>query len=87
MGNFIELDALFSVIVVGIVVGAGIPAIFAAGIWAISAKEPVKVDGAATSTPVAQPISVWRKLLATICFTVCIASVVAGVYFIASGGH
>ncbi|WP_029069381.1 hypothetical protein [Jonesia quinghaiensis] len=79
MSAFIEFDALLAVVVAGIVLGAGLPTLFALGVRAFTPQTTPSGDVVA--------ISVGRKAWGVVCFGVCIGAIVAGVLFLAAGGH
>ncbi|PFG35526.1 hypothetical protein ATL41_0210 [Flavimobilis soli] len=78
--NAAELGiSLVKVVAVGLLLGAGLPAIFAIGIRATAAVEtgPDGVERMTTS----------GRVRAVVCFGVVLAAVVAGIVWIVSGGH
>ena len=79
MNQFIELDALFSVLAAGLVLGAGLPTLFAIGVKMLTPQTTEAGDSL--------PISAGRKSIAFLCYGICIVAIVAGVFFLAAGGH
>lgn len=76
MNDYIDFAALGKVVSISLLLGAGIPLIFALGVRALA-----PVEGSTTRSPA-------RLTVATLCFAVCLAAVVFGVYrLIATGGH
>lgn len=75
----IEWSALLSVAIAGIVIGAGLPTLFAIGTRMFTPQ----VSESGTTVPV----TAGRKAIGYLCFGICIAAVVAGVFFLAAGGH
>ena len=76
MSSYIDVAALSKVVVVSLLLGAGIPAIFALGVRALA---PVEVGE--SRSPV-------RVGAAVLCFAVCLAAITYGVYrLVATGGH
>lgn len=75
MSQLIDFSALTSVIVAGILLGAGLPALFAVGV-----KSLVPASGATQPSPV-------RKIFAYVCFGICALAILGGVAFLAYGGH
>jgi len=73
MDTYIDVAALSKVLVISLVLGAGLPAVFALGVRALAPSEggsrALHVTGAA------------------ICFGICVAAVVAGVLRLALGGR
>ena len=94
MSDFIEWGALGQVLVAGVLVGAGIPALFALGLRLLTgttadaapvadpgaAPEP----GAATTTPRPTPL---RLAGAILCLVVVVGAVATGLFVVVSGGH
>lgn len=75
MSSLIDVNALLSVVVAGIVLGAGLPALFAVGVKTLTLP--------AGSTELA----LGRKLAAGLCFGICALAILGGVAFLAYGGH
>lgn len=71
--SWINLDALWKIIVVGIVLGAGLPALFAVGLRAMS---PAGTESGTTTTGG----NVTGKAIAAVCFVVVLAAIGWGVY-------
>lgn len=78
MSEFVNWGALANVVVVGLVVGAGLPALFAVGVRALAG--PGSRD-AAGRRPTA------RVVLALGSFGAVVAAIVVAVVLIVSGGH
>ncbi len=78
MSTWVEWDAIANIVVVGLIVGAGLPALFALGVRALAAPSGDENDG---------EVSVGRKIVAGACFAVTLAAVAFAVAFIAAGGH
>jgi len=74
----VECRALAQVVVVGLVVGAGLPALFAVGVRAIAGRGSRDAEGRIPRS---------RRIVAGVCFGVVVAAVVCAVAFIAGGGH
>jgi hypothetical protein len=76
VSTYIDVDALTKVVLVSLLVGAGIPAVFALGVRALA-----PVEGGTSRSGV-------RVGAAVLCFAVCLAAVAYGVYrLVATGGH
>ena len=75
MSSIVDVNALLSVVVAGVVLGAGIPALFAVGVKTLTL--PAGTTELALS----------RKVVAGLCFGVCALAVLGGVVFLAYGGH
>ncbi len=92
MTEFIEWGSLAQVVVAGVVVGAGIPTLFALGLRLLvghDAGAPVSADAAGGGVRVATRTrpGTARLVGAGVCFAVCVGAVVAGIGFLVSGGH
>ena len=74
--SWINLDALWKIVVVGILLGAGLPALFAVGLRALSpATVPVEsADGGAQTANVA------GRAFAIVCFAIILAAIAWGIY-------
>ncbi|QJW35429.1 hypothetical protein [Cellulosimicrobium protaetiae] len=91
---FVEIDSLLKVVVAGLVVGAGLPALFALGVR-LAAGRAVRVevgtpDGRLTSdgrTVRVERASGARQVGAVVCFAVVVVAIVVGIAFVAGGGH
>lgn len=100
MSDFIEWSALGQVLVAGVLVGAGIPALFALGLRLLAGTTPVRegtapaaeetAHDAAGRTPsavaVTRPTPV-RLAGAILCLAVVVGAVATGLFFVVSGGH
>lgn len=78
MQQYIEWGALANVVLVGLLVGAGLPALFALGVRALAGS------GARDD---AGNLKAGRRVLAWLAFGVVIATIVGAVAYIAAGGH
>jgi hypothetical protein len=78
MTGFIEWGALGKIVVVGLVVGAGLPALFAVGVRSLAG--PGSMDAAGQRPP-------FRIALALVCFGVIMGAIVTAIVIIGSGGH
>lgn len=92
MSEFIEWGALAHVVVAGVVVGAGIPALFALGLRLLVLPDGGASAGAGAAesgAPVGartRPRTV-RLVGAGLCFAICFGAIVTGIGFLVSGGH
>ncbi|MBY6413598.1 hypothetical protein HQ346_17585 [Rhodococcus sp. BP-252] len=82
------IDSLWQVVLVGLLLGAGLPAIFAVGLKALSIGE-ARDDGSTTATAssgLSAGSTTARPVVATaaaaLCFAVVIVAIVAGILFI-----
>lgn len=80
MNNWINLSALWRIIVVGVLAGAGLPALFAVGIRALAAGS----DAAAVGTDEDRVVGGSRAgmAIAGLCFAVVLAAIGYGIYLI-----
>lgn len=78
MSEFIEWSALGNVVVVGILVGAGVPFMFALGVWAIAGENARGDNGR---------LPFGRRVLSIIAFGVAVAASLAGIAMLVMGGH
>ena len=79
MNNWVDLHALWQIIVVGLIAGAGLPALFAVGLLALnmtsSGTQPSGPGGLIGGNRVGM-------VTGAICFAVVLAAVGWGIYFI-----
>ncbi len=92
MSEFIEWGALAHVVIAGIVVGAGIPALFALGLRLLVLPDggtSAGADGAQGGGPVGARTrpGTARLVGAGLCFVVCVGAIATGIGFLISGGH
>mgnify|MGYP005813181095 CR=1 FL=1 len=78
MNTFVEWGALANVLVMGILVGAGLPTLFAI---AVRVLHPHGEDADVRRH------EAWRKVVAYICFGIGAVTVLGGIAYIAAGGH
>ncbi len=84
MNDWINLHALWEIVVVGLIAGAGLPAIFAVGLKALampgSGRQPLAADSEQVvgGNPAGMAI-------AGLCFAVVLAGIGWGIYFIVAG--
>ncbi|ONH29138.1 hypothetical protein [Pseudofrankia asymbiotica] len=86
MNDWIDLDALWKILVLGLICGAGLPALFAIGLRAIS------LSGSGTAQPASaesdriiggNPLGIAAGVL---CFAVVLAAIAWGIYLIVNSG-
>lgn len=84
MNSWIDLDALWRIVVVGLIAGAGLPALFAVGLRALSltgaGAQPVDADS--DKVVGGSPLGLAAAVL---CFAVVLAAAGYGIYFIVKG--
>ena len=78
MGTYVEWDALGNIVLFGLIVGAGLPALFALGVRIVEAPGARDADGR---------IPLGRKVLGGICFGIAALAILGAVAYIAAGGH
>lgn len=78
MSEFVEWGALANVLLVGLLVGAGLPALFAVGVRAISGSGARNEHGR---------VAPGRLAIAWTCFGIAILSIAGAIVFLAAGGH
>jgi hypothetical protein len=78
--SWINLDALWKIIVVGLLLGAGLPALFAVGLRALSPASSVTVESESGSGPASAGASLPGKVIAVLCFAIVLAAIGWGVY-------
>jgi hypothetical protein len=83
MSGIIEWGALGQVVLVGLLVGAGVPALFALGLRLLTL--PVRA-GAGAGAGDAAPGLV-RRMGGYLCLALCVAAIATGLAFLVSGGH
>ena len=74
----VEWSALANIAIWGIVLGAGLPALYALGVRTLQGPGAVDVDN--------RP-AWWRRVIGYACFGVVVAAIVLGIAFIAVGGR
>ena len=80
----LELQALWRILVIGLVLGAGLPALFAVGVRALAYGQGGDAEvHRIGANPPAHPVG---KLLAGLCFAIVLAAVVLGIVFIVASG-
>ena len=85
MNSWIDLHALWRIVVVGLIAGAGLPAVFAFGLKALGMGEHDESSAAGsggTVTITRNPVGVG---LAAVCFAVVLAAIGWGIYLIVAG--
>ena len=90
--SWIDLNALWKTIVYGTIAGAGLPALFAVGLYALSRGPRLQTatagaDGGTVDSDVLIGGSVVGMLVAALCFLAILAAIGWGVYEIYTLGH
>ena len=81
MSSYIDLHALWKIVVVGLICGAGLPAVFAAGLKALSFGSNEDTSGG-SAVATRNPLGL---ALAVVCFAVVLAAIGWGIYLIVDG--
>lgn len=84
MNSWVNLHALWQILVVGLICGAGLPALFAVGLRALSIG-PKRAQPAGADSDQIVGGSAVGIAVATVCFAVVLAAVGWGIYFIVNG--
>jgi hypothetical protein len=86
MNSWVDLHALWRIVLIGLICGAGLPALFAVGLRALSIGPPTNAavaDGGPTPAPAAaRPLGIG---VAAVCFAVVLAAIGWGIYLIVAG--
>jgi hypothetical protein len=80
MSSWLDLNAIWRIVVVGLLAGAGLPALVAVGLRALSPRP----TGAGTAAAGASPAGV---AAAGLCFAIVLAAIGYGIYLIVAGSH
>jgi hypothetical protein len=83
--SWINLSALWKIVVFGLLAGAGLPAIFAMGLYSLSRGPRVQTAGGGDSGLVGG--SVVGMAVAALCFLVVLAAIGWGIYEVYQIGH
>ncbi|WP_375503139.1 hypothetical protein [uncultured Jatrophihabitans sp.] len=81
MNSWIDLHALWKIVVVGLICGAGLPAVFAFGLKALDLGQH-DGDSGGTATATRNPVGI---ALAAVCFAVVLVAIGWGIYLIVDG--
>ena len=76
--SWINLSALWKIVVFGLLAGAGLPAIFAMGLYSLSRGPRVQTAGGGSDSLVGG--SVVGMVVAAVCFLVVLAAIGWGIY-------
>ena len=76
--SWINLDALWKIIVFGLLLGAGLPALFAIGLRALSGTE--SAEGGSTAAAATAGGSLAARAFAVLCFAAILAAIGWGIY-------
>jgi hypothetical protein len=84
MNNWVNLSALWRIVGIGLLAGAGLPAIFALGVRALAGVSHVPADGAEDDQIIGG--SAGGRAIAGLCFAVVVAAIGYGIYLIVRSG-
>lgn len=78
MGTYVEWGSLANVLIFGLLVGAGLPTLFALGVRIVDGPGARDADG---------NLPLGRKIAGGVCFGATALAVLGAVAYIAAGGH
>jgi hypothetical protein len=84
MNGWINLTAIWEIVVVGLLAGAGLPALFAIGLRALGMPGTRHREKAGDELVGGNPAGI---TIAVACFAVVVASIGYGIYIIVLSGH
>jgi hypothetical protein len=84
MTGWINLRATWEIVVVGLLAGAGLPAIFAVGLRALGIPGKGHVRTSENELVGGSPAGI---ALAAVCFAIVLAAIGYGIYIIVASGH
>jgi hypothetical protein len=90
MNNWINLTALWEIVVLGLVAGAGLPALFAVGMRLLGLRGGARAQTAGTDTADSDSLvggSVPGMIAAGICFLIVLAAIGWSIWAIYQSGH
>jgi hypothetical protein len=83
--SWINLSALWKILVFGLIAGAGLPALFAMGLYSLSKGPKTQTAGADSDVVIGgNPAGI---LVAALCFLVVLAAIGWGIYEVYQIGH
>jgi hypothetical protein len=85
--SWINYNAIWKIVVYGLLLGAGLPALFAGGLFALSRGPRVQTAGADSDSDSLVGGSVAGMVIAAICFLVVLAAIGWGIYEVYKIGH
>jgi hypothetical protein len=84
--SWINLQALWKIVIFGLVLGAGLPSLFAVGLFSLS-RGPRRVATEGADSDVVFGGSPVGMVLAAICFLIILAAIGWGIYEVYQIGH
>ena len=85
--SWINYNALWKIVLYGIVLGAGLPSLFAVGLVALSKGTKVQTAGGETDSDTLVGGNPLGMLVAAICFLAVLAAIGWGIYEVYKIGH
>lgn len=85
--SWINLSAIWKIVVFGLLAGAGLPALFAVGLYSLSKGGRTQTAGADSDSDVViggNPVGI---LIAALCFLIVLAAIAWGIYEVYQIGH
>jgi hypothetical protein len=83
VNDWINLTALWQIVVFGLIAGAGLPAVFALGLRALAMGARTDTDtGHSAQIVGGNPVGM---VLGGLCFAIVVAGIAGGIYFIVAG--
>jgi hypothetical protein len=83
--SWINLSAIWKIVVFGLVLGAGLPALFAVGLFSLSKGPRAQTAGADSDVLVGGSLA--GMVIAAVCFLVVLAAIGWGIYEVYQIGH
>jgi hypothetical protein len=88
MNSWIDLTALWKTVVYGVIIGAGLPALFAVGLYTLSRGPRVQTAGTDGETSdVVYGGSIIGAIIAVIIVLIILAAIGWGIHYIYVSGH
>jgi hypothetical protein len=85
--SWINLQALWKIVIFGLIAGAGLPALFATGLYSLSKGPRTRAATAGADSDVVVGGSPVGIVVAAICFLVVLAAIGWGIYEVYQIGH
>jgi hypothetical protein len=85
--SWINLSAIWKIVVFGLLAGAGLPALFAIGLYSLSRGPRTQTAGAGADSDALVGGSMVGMVIAAICFLVVLAAIGWGIYEVYQIGH
>jgi hypothetical protein len=92
MNDWVNWHALWQIVVLGLVCGAGLPALFAVGLVALNTGNRVQTAGAGGGTTESDESRVYGGnpvglVVACLCFAIVLGAIGYGIYLIVASSH